>query len=182
MRSEIIKILEAGFMKIVCLVIFCLMLVQNAQAQRPKKPLSENEQRLSDELKNDKDFVAVGCGRRQTADAADRDESYKLKAVQAFRGEGEKLKLKKRCGTVEGDPIFSYLTVERGKAAIFIDTSLDDFGPQRVYSYQCGEFDFGVYFNDLKAGRMVFQITGDTNVTNDDAALRCLADQKEIIF
>ena len=169
-------------MKKVCLLIFCLIFVQNVWAQRPKRPLPAEEQKLSDELKNDKDFVAVGCQRRHTADTADRDMSYKLKAVQAYREEGEKIKLKKACGTVEGDPIFSYLTVEKGKASIFVDTSQDDFGPQRVFSYQCDEFDFGVYLNDLKAGRMVFQTTGDADIKDGSPALRCMVDQKEIIF
>jgi hypothetical protein len=169
-------------MKKVCLLIFCLIFVLHAAAQPTREPLSEAERKLSDELKNDKDFVAVDCWLRRSENTADRDASYKLKAVQAFRGEGEKINLKKRCGTKEGDPIFSYLTVEKGRASIFVDTSQDEFGPQRVFSYQCEELDFGVYFNDLKAGRMVFQITDAANLKNDYPAVRCMAGKKEIIF
>ncbi len=169
-------------MKKICILIFCLILIQSVSGQRTKAPLSEAEQKLSDGLKNDMDFVAVECGRRQTAASADRVASYKLKAFLAFSGEGEQIKLKKTCGTIEGDPVFSYLTVEKGKASIFIDTSQDDFGPQRVYSYQCVEFEIGIYFNDLKQGKMVFQAIADADFKNGQTALRCLADKKEIIF
>jgi len=169
-------------MKKICLLIFCLVFVQNIWAQRIRQPLSEEEQKLSDELKKVKDFVAVDCLRKQTAEAADRDISYKLKAVQAYREAGEKIKLKKVCGTIEGDPIFSYLTVEKGKAVIFIDSSQDDFGPQRVYSYQCTGFEIGVYYNDLKTGSMFFQIIEKPNVKDGYISLRCMADNKEIIF
>src|SRR5215213_5986094 len=144
-------------MKSVYLLILCLVFVQPVRSQRTRQPLDEAERQLRDELKKDADFVAVDCWRRAKAKTEDKDTSYRLKAVDAYRQEGEKIKLKMSCGTKEGDPIFSYLTVEKGIASIFIDTSQDDFGPQRVYFYKCSEFEIGVYFNDLKIGRMVFQ-------------------------
>lgn len=167
-------------MKKVCLLIICLVFIQNVWGQRIREPLSEDEQKLSDELKKDRDFLPIGCERRPTAKQA--DINLKLKALEAFKKEGQKSKLKKSCGTVEGDPIFSYLTVEKGKASIFIDTSQDDFGPQRVYSYQCGELDIGIYFNDLKQGRMVFQKIDGSEIKDQQIVLRCMADKKEVIF
>lgn len=169
-------------MKKICLLIFCLLFIQNVFGQRTREPLSAEEQKLSDELKNDKEYIEVSCNRRSAISNSDRDTSYRLKAIEAFTKAGEKSKLKKSCGTVEGDPIFSYLTVEKGKAKFFIDTSQDDFGPRRVYAYECSQFDIGIYFNDLKAGRMVFQKIESSEGKDRQTVLRCLADSKELIF
>ena len=165
-----------------CLLVFSLIFVQNVWAQSARQPLSEAERKLSDELKSDPHFKTIGCGQQQSAEMAAQDASNKLKAAQVYRGEGEKIKLKKTCETIEGDRVFSYLTVENDKASIMVDASQDEFGPPRVYSHKCEEFDFGVYFNDLKTRRMVFQIGGETKVENGYAALRCMSEQKEIIF
>ena len=170
-------------MKKAFLLIFCLLFIQNAWDQRTKAPLSAEEQKLADELKNDREYIEVSCERRFAAAAnSDRDSSYRLKAVQALTGAGEKSKLKKTCGTVEGDSIYSYLTVEKGKARFFIDSSQDDFGPRRVYASVCSELDIGIYFNDLKAGAMVFQKMESGEGKDRQLFLRCLADSKEFIF
>jgi len=168
-------------MKKAFLLIFCLLFIQSIWAQRIKEPLSADEQKLSDELKNDQEYIQVGCERRPTSNS-DRDTSYRLKAIQAFTKAGEKSKLKKTCGTVEGDPIYSYLTVEKGKAQFFIDTSQDYFGPRRVYAYPCSQLDIGIYFNDLKAGKMVFQKMENSEEKDRQIVLRCLVDSKEFIF
>jgi hypothetical protein len=169
-------------MKKICLLIFCLLFVQNVFGQRTRAPLSADQQKLKDELKNDQEYIEVSCDRRSTVPNPDRDTSYRLKAIQAFTQTGEKAKLKKTCGTVEGDPIYSYLTVEKGKAKVFIDTSQDDFGPKRVYAYECSELDIGIYFNDLKAGKMVFQKIENSEEKDHQMVLRCLADSKELFF
>jgi Domain of unknown function (DUF4362) len=169
-------------MKKVCLLIFCLLFVQNIWGQRTREALSNDEQKISDELKKDKVYVQLSCERRLSSANPDRDTSYRLKAIAAFKEEGEKLKLKKTCGTIEGDPIFSYLTIEKGKAQFFIDTSQDDFGQKRVYSYQCSKLDIGIYFNDLKVGRMVFEKIESSEEKDHQIVLRCLADSKEFIF
>jgi len=169
-------------MKKICLLIFCLLFIQNIFGQRVREPLSEDEQKLSDKLKNDKEYVQVSCAKSAFPYNPDRDTSYRLKAIQSFTESGEKSKLKKSCGTVEGDPIFSYLTVEKGKAQFFIDTSQDDFGPKRVYSYECSQLEIGIYFNDLKAGKMVFQKIESSEGKDYQIVLRCLADSKDFIF
>lgn len=107
-------------MKKACLLIFCLLFIQNIWAQQTREPLSEDEQKLSDELKNDREFIRINCERRGIAVNPDRDTSYRLKAIRAFTEAVEKSKLKNSCGTVEGDPIFSYLTVEKGKAKVLL--------------------------------------------------------------
>ena len=167
-------------MKKIGFLIICLVLIQNVWAQRTGEPLSEDDQKLSDELKKDQDFLQIGCERRQTVKGADMD--LRLKALEAFKEERQKSKLKKSCGTIEGDPIFSYLKVEKGKASIFIDTSQDDFGPKRVYSYQCSELEIGIYFNDLKQGKMVFQKIDSSQIKDQKIVLRCVSDKQEIIF
>jgi hypothetical protein len=169
-------------MKKICLLIFCLLFVQDVWAQRKREPLSADQQKLKDELINDREYIEVSCDRRSTTPNPDRDTSYRLKAIQAFTEAGEKSKLKKTCVTVEGDPIYSYLTVEKGKAQFFIDSSQDDFGPKRVYAYQCSQLEIGIYFNDLKAGRMVFQKIENSEGKDRQIVLRCLADSKEFIF
>lgn len=169
-------------MKKIILLIFCLVFIQTVSGQRTKESLSAEEQKLSDELRQDQEYVQVSCERRQVVINPDKDTSYRLKSVQAFQGEGEIQKLKKSCGTIEGDPITSYLTVEKGKARVFIDASQDKFGPKRVYAYQCSALDIGIYFNDLKAGTMVFQKIDAGAGKDQKLVLRCLADSRDIIF
>lgn len=172
-------------MKKTFLLIFFLTFAQSIWTQRTIEPLSQEEQRLSEELKKDQEYVQISLGRRQASRSTDIDTSYRLKALEAFNIGNEKLKLKKSRGTKEGDPIFSYLTVEKGKAQVFIDTLQDDFGPKRVYFYNCGELDIGIYFFDLKAGKMVFRKAGTDEIDeikDGQVALRCIAGEKEIIF
>jgi hypothetical protein len=155
---------------------------QTIWTQRSPDRLSAEEQRLSDELRKDQEYLNIDCGRRPAGAHTDRDTSYRLKAHEAFNKGNEKSKLKKSCGTKEGDPIFSYLMVERGKATLFVDTSQDDFGRKRVYSYQCSEVDIGVYFNDLNLGKMIFEKNETDEIKGRRVALRCVAGMKEIIF
>lgn len=169
-------------MKQIFLLVFFLAFAQNIWTQRTPEPLSEAEQKLIAELGRDQEFVQVTCERRHVKSSADSDASTRLKTLDAYKNGKEISKLKKSCGTIEGDPIFSYLTVEKGKASIIIDTSWDKFGPKRVYSYQCSELDIGTYFNDLKTGRMFFQKARTDEVRDERATLRCIAGAEEIIF
>lgn len=157
-----------------------MICVSNAQAQRVPSSLSDAEQRLSDEMKLDNEFEQIGCQRRPTAKTD--GEGRRHKAFEAFLRQEGKIKIKQICGTIEGDPILSYLTVERGKASIVVDGSEDKFGPGRVSTYECDKLEIGRYFNDLKLGRMVFEKIDSTHVTGQEIALRCLANNIELIF
>ncbi|MCC6329289.1 MAG: DUF4362 domain-containing protein [Acidobacteria bacterium] len=167
-------------MKSLLLLISFLVLVQYIWPQRTPEPLSHEEQRLVAELRTDQAYLQVSCRGRRTVASADKDASYRLNALEAFAGGNKRSKLKKACITKEGDPILSYLTVDNGKASIVIDTSQDEFGPKRVYSYQCGELAIGIYFRDLKSGRLVFQKTA--KIEGGQATLQCIAGPKEIFF
>lgn len=110
------------------------------------------------------------------------DTSYKLKVVQTYGGEGEKIKLKNTCPTKDAGPVFSYLTAEKGKVTIVVDYSQDEFGPNKVYTYQCSELEFGVFFDSREAKKFGFQKTDKTDVKDAVPVLRCVADRREVFF
>jgi len=162
--------------------IFLLMFIANVQAQQRVEQVSVEDIKLSDELKKDAEYIQVDCGLRPSAVNREKDSTFRLKAVEVFAQDGEKTKLKKTCGTVEGDPIFSCLLLEKGKATMFIDSTQDKFGHRRITSYLCMELDLGHYFNDLKAGKMVFRKVENANITNDSLVLRCGSNNNEVYF
>ena len=169
-------------MRKVCVLIFSLILGANVQAQNVRAELSDQEQVLSDRMRQDNEFEPVGCSRRPRAIDPSESTARRLKTFEALSRQHGKAKIKMTCGTKEGDPIFSYLTVEKGKASIVVDTSHDEFGPRRVTTYACDKLEIGRYFNDLKLGKMVFDPIDSTPAAGEQISLRCLANNIEVIF
>ena len=169
-------------MKMIYVLIFSLVLGINVQAQEVRAVLSDQEQELSERMRQDKEFGLVGCSRRRRAIDPSEGTARRLEALEALSLQDGKAKIKMTCGTIEGDPIFSYLTVEKGKASIVVDTSQDKFGPGRVTTYACDKLEIGRYFNDLKLGKMVFEQIDTSAVAAEQVSLRCLANNIELIF
>ena len=164
-------------------IIGCLFIFQNIAAQETRKPLSADEIKLKEELRADKEFFQVDCrGRRPADEPVEADAKTRLKVFEAFESGNKSSKLKKTCSTIEGDPIYSYLMVEDGKASVVIDTSEDPFGAKRVFSYRCDDLAVGRYFHDEKARKFVFERVETGQLKDWQFILRCSAGEREFVF
>lgn len=169
-------------MKPILFLLLIFALAMNVWTQNERNEPSPQEQKLSEELAADREYNQVGCaGYLKTANA-EKSANYRRAAFEIFATGKLKKKLKRSCGTREGDPIVTYLAVENGTAIIYVDWTRDRFGPGRLFSYTCSNLDFGSYSVDQDGRAMVFQKKGAGKIKSEEVALRCVANAKEIVF
>jgi hypothetical protein len=131
-----------------------------AQAQEPQPPRQTppeelrqtppEELKLRDELEADQSFLKLLCrvgegGQAPSSAAAKENLRIWRLVYEAARDAAQTVKAKYTCSTVEGDPITTYIIIEKGKAKIINDASRDYFGSLRVVSSNCDEFIVGTY-------------------------------------
>ena len=163
------------------LLIFCLLLFQNAFGQETRKPLSENDKKLIEALKTDAEFQEIECW-RERIEANKREMDIKLSAFEAFKLADRQSKIKRTCYTLEGDPVFSYLTIKDGKASVVIDTTQDPFGSKQVFSYQCSKLILAKYTEDLEARKKTFEEIEPAAIKEQMIVLQCRTESKEFTF
>jgi hypothetical protein len=124
----------------------------NAQTRQRGK-LTEQELKLRDELEKDSSFKETDC--------RGLNNEVRLLLYNAANSESKNVtvKAKKICSTLEGDPIPSYLSVNKGKITLVIDTSRDEFGSMQLYSKTCESLTLGTYVmvKDEKGSRSEFK-------------------------
>ena len=77
-------------MKKIFLLILCMLFAQNIIGQDIRKPLSENEIKLSKTLKNDKEFLQVGCSLGKSQGKFEGNSIDRLKTYESFIKKGQK--------------------------------------------------------------------------------------------
>ena len=128
--------------------------VCSVEAQtRRRGELTEQELKLRDELEKDASFKQISC--RQP------NNEVRLLLYNAANSDNKNapVKVKRICGTIEGDPIPSYLTVAQGKITLVVDASRDEFGSMQIYSKECKSLTLGTYImvKDEKGSRREFR-------------------------
>ena len=169
-------------MKSICFLIFCLTFFQSICAQDTRKPLSEEDQKLIRELKADAKFSTVDCVWEDDRRLLDAGRANRLKAFKIYKSGAGQLKLKQECHGIDGGPVYRYLTVEKGKAFLIIDTSEDNFGTKQVYQFACSDLQIGRYFHDKKTGAMTFEALGVKEIKDPTVFLRCSPEAESEIF
>lgn len=169
-------------MKRLCLLIFCLILIQSVFGQDTRKLLTAEEVKLIKSLKDDDKFVRVSCQFFREEFMKKSDIDNRLLAFRSLQNKNKKFKIKRACGTREGDPIYAYLIVENGIASIIIDTSEDEFGSKQVYSYKCESLKIGKYHYDKQKEEMVFKKIEDKKLNEQKFILMCANEKSKLPF
>lgn len=164
------------------LLIFCLFLASNAWGQETEKPVSEDEIKLGEALKKDKEFVEVNCTSKATAEQIQKGAKLRMEAFEAVKKTEKKIKLKKACVASDGETVTSFLTIVNGKAQIVIDNQLDYYLRKRVLSFQCSEINPGLLVVDEKTKRRSFQKIESDKLKDQPVVLQCVAGDDEVVF
>lgn len=166
-------------------ILFLLLIVfsQNNCNQKTTTNFSENSTKLRDSLKKDSEFVQLSCGIGQSDEIIEGESKIKLKAYQNLINKEETSKIKIMCKTIKDDPIYSYLTVQNGKASILIDESEGKNENKEITLYKCSDLEIGKFSFDEKTLETIFQSLKSNEIKDQkELSLRCLSEDEKILF
>ncbi|MGI8544954.1 MAG: hypothetical protein ACR2MD_15955 [Aridibacter sp.] len=165
------------------LLLVFVIFSQNTCSQNPIEFSGGADIQLRDSLRKDSEFVQASCGIGQSDDIIEKESKIKLKAYQNFINNDGISKIKIKCETNEGDPIYSYLTVLKGEASILIDISEAKNVKKEVTLYKCRELEIGKFSLDEKTQESIFQVLNNSELEGQkELSLRCLSKNEKILF
>ncbi len=170
-------------MKNIILFMLVVVFTQNNCSQTATTNFSKDNTKLRDSLKQDSEFVQLSCGMGNSEETIKSESEIKLKAYQNFGNKEGTSKIKMMCKTTEGDPLYSYLTIQKGNASVLIDTSEDKNGNKEITLYKCRNLEIGKFSLDEKTQELIFQPLKNNELKEQkELSLRCLSGNEKIIF